>query len=103
MTLNEIVKIQSVIDNRAIATDTLKILEKKRFSKSKNKEIKIGEMHIDHFLRSLNLDKFLDFNKNTGKLFFNFNKTKSEIETEKLIKQLKATVVKINNKIERGY
>ena len=92
MTLNEIVKIQSVIDNRAIAIDTLQILEKKRFSKSKNKEIKIGEMHIDHFLRSLNLNNFL-----------NFNKTKSEIETEKLIKQLKSTVVKINNKIERGY
>ena len=55
MTLHEIVKIQSVIDNRSIATDTLQILEKKRFSKSKNKEIKIGDMHIDHFLRSLNL------------------------------------------------
>ena len=92
MTLNEIIKIQSVIDNRSIASDTLQILEKKRFSKSKNKEIKIGEMHIDHFLRSLNLNGFLDFNK-----------TKNEIETEKLIKKLKSTVVKINNKIERGY
>jgi hypothetical protein len=92
MKLNEIIKIQSVIDNRAIASDTLQILEKKRFSKSKNKEIKIGEMHIDHFLRSLNLNNFLDFNK-----------TKNEIETEKLIKKLKSTVVKINNKIERGY
>ena len=92
MTLNEIIKIQKVIDNRAIASDTLQILEKKRFSKSKNKEIKIGEMHIDHFLRSLNLNNFLDFNK-----------TKNEIETEKLIKKLKSTVVKINNKIERGY
>jgi len=92
MKLNEIIKIQSVIDNRSIASDTLQILEKKRFSKSKNKEIKIGEMHIDHFLRSLNLNNFLDFNK-----------TKNEIETEKLIKKLKSTVVKINNKIERGY
>jgi len=92
MKLNEIIKIQSVIDNRSIASDTLQILEKKRFSKSKNKEIKIGEMHIDHFLRSLNLNGFL-----------NFNKTKTEIETEQLIKKLKSTVVKINNKIERGY
>nr|BAR27262.1 hypothetical protein [uncultured Mediterranean phage uvMED] len=92
MKLNEIIKIQSVIDNRSIASDTLQILEKKRFSKSKNKEIKIGEMDIDHFLRSLNLNGFLDFNK-----------TKNEIETEKLIKKLKSTVVKINNKIERGY
>ena len=91
-TLKQLVQIQSAIDNRAIASDTLQILEKKRFSKSKNKEIKIGEMHIDHFLRSLNLNNFLDFNK-----------TKNEIETEKLIKKLKSTVVKINNKIERGY
>ena len=91
-TLKQLVKIQSAIDNRSIASDTLQILEKKRFSKSKNKEIKIGEMHIDHFLRSLNLNNFLDFNK-----------TKNEIETEKLIKKLKSTVVKINNKIERGY
>jgi hypothetical protein len=49
-------------------------------------------MHIDHLLRSLNLNGFL-----------NFNKTKTEIETEQLIKKLKSTVVKINNKIERGY
>jgi len=91
-TLKQLVQIQSAIDNRAIASDTFQILEKKRFSKSKNKEIKIGEMHIDHFLRSLNLNNFLDFNK-----------TKNEIETEKLIKKLKSTVVKINNKIERGY
>lgn len=92
MTLDEIIKIQSIIDKRKPAQDTIKLLEKKRFSKSKNKEIKIGEMHIDHFLRSLNLNGFL-----------NFNKTKTEIETEQLIKKLKSTVVKINNKIERGY
>jgi hypothetical protein len=92
MTLDEIIKIQSVIDKRKPAQDTIQLLEKKRFSKSKNKEIKLGDMHIDHLLRSLNLNGFL-----------NFNKTKTEIETEQLIKKLKSTVVKINNKIERGY
>jgi len=92
MTLDDIIKIQSVIDKRQPAKDTIKLLEKKRFSKSKNQEIRLGNMHIDHLLRSLNLNGFL-----------NFNKTKTEIETEQLIEKLKATFVKINNKIERGY
>lgn len=92
MTLNEIIKIQSIIDKRKPAQDTMKLLQKKRFSKSKNENIELGKMHIDHFLRSLNLNNFL-----------NFNKSKSQIETEQLIEKLKSTVVKINNKIERGY
>ena len=55
-TLKELVKIQAVIDNRAIASDTLETLENKYYySKSKGVNIKIGDMHIDHFLRSLNL------------------------------------------------
>tara|TARA_Y100000389_G_scaffold67174_1_gene63419 strand:- start:380 stop:655 length:276 start_codon:yes stop_codon:yes gene_type:complete len=90
MTLDDIIKIQSVIDKREPAKDTIKLLEKKRFSKSKNQEIRLGNMHIDHLLRSLNLNGFL-----------NFNKTKTEIETEQLIEKLKATFVKINN-LERG-
>ena len=90
MTLDEIIKIQSVIDKREPAKDTIKLLDKKRFSKSKNQEIRLGNMHIDHLLRSLNLNGFL-----------NFNKTKTEIETEQLIEKLKATFVKINN-LERG-
>jgi hypothetical protein len=90
MTLDDIIKIQSVIDKREPAKDTIKLLDKKRFSKSKNQEIRLGNMHIDHLLRSLNLNGFL-----------NFNKTKTEIETEQLIEKLKATFVKINN-LERG-
>jgi hypothetical protein len=58
-TLMELVKIQAVIDNRTIAKDTLKTLETTyRYSRSKGVNIKIGDMHIDHFLRSLNLEKF---------------------------------------------
>ena len=45
---------ESAIDNRAIASDTLETLEHKYYySKSKGVNIKIGDMHIDHFLRSL--------------------------------------------------
>tara|TARA_R110000787_G_scaffold44383_1_gene108915 strand:+ start:503 stop:775 length:273 start_codon:yes stop_codon:yes gene_type:complete len=55
-TLIELVKIQAVIDNRKPASDTLETLEHKYYySKSKGVNIKIGDMHIDHFLRSLNL------------------------------------------------
>ena len=50
------VKIQSAIDKREPASDTLETLEHKYYySKSKGVNIKIGDMHIDHFLRSLNL------------------------------------------------
>ena len=55
-TLMELVKIQAVIDNRKPASDTIETLENKYYySKSKGVNIKIGDMHIDHFLRSLNL------------------------------------------------
>tara|TARA_R110000764_G_scaffold216733_1_gene303697 strand:+ start:55 stop:327 length:273 start_codon:yes stop_codon:yes gene_type:complete len=55
-TLKQLIQIQSAIDNRAIASDTLETLEHKYYySKSKGVNIKIGDMHIDHFLRSLNL------------------------------------------------
>jgi hypothetical protein len=63
MTLNEIVKIQSVIDNRSIASDTLKSLKKvKYYSESKKKFLSIGDMHIDHYVRSTN-KKFNEISK----------------------------------------
>ena len=51
MTLDQIVKIQSLIDKRSIASDTLQFLNTKRYSKSKDEWIRFGDMHIDHFLR----------------------------------------------------
>jgi len=63
MKLNEIIKIQSVIDNRAIASDTLKSLKKvKYYSESKKKFLSIGDMHIDHYVRSTN-KKFNEISK----------------------------------------
>jgi len=57
-TLKQLVKIQSAIDNRAIAKDTQETLENNYYySKSRDLNIKFGDMHIDHFLRSLSLDK----------------------------------------------
>ena len=51
MTLDQIIKIQSIIDKRAIRCDTEKFLNTKRYSKSKDEWIRFGDMHIDHFLR----------------------------------------------------
>ena len=59
MTLDQIVKIQSAIDNRVIAGDTCETLnDLYYFSKSKDKKIKLGDMHIDHFLRVIDKDVF---------------------------------------------
>ena len=51
MTLDQIVKMQQIIDKRSIACDTSKFLNTKRYSKSKDEWIRFGDMHIDHFFR----------------------------------------------------
>ena len=51
MTLDQIIKIQSAIDKRSPRSDTLELLNEKYFSKSKQMNIRYGDMHIDHFLR----------------------------------------------------
>ena len=50
MTLDQIVKIQSIIDKRSIRSDTLEFLDKERYSDSLEKTVRYGDMHIDHFL-----------------------------------------------------
>ena len=51
MTLDQIIKIQQLIDKRAIASDTQQFLNTRRYSESKDEWIRFGDMHIDHFLR----------------------------------------------------
>ena len=51
MTLDQIVRIQGIIDKRAVRSDTLQFLNKTRYSHSKQSNIRYGDMHIDHFLR----------------------------------------------------
>ena len=81
-TLKQLVKIQSAIDNRAIATDTMETLETTyRYSKSKGINIKFGDMHIDHFLRALKLDKV--------------EKSLNDIQTVEIINKQKKTLKKI--------
>ena len=57
MTLNQLIRIQSIIDKRAIRSDTQEFLKKKRYSKSKDEWIKYGDMHIDHFIRVFEQEK----------------------------------------------
>ena len=57
MTLNKIIRIQSIIDKRAIRSDTQEFLKKKRYSKSKDEWIEYGDMHIDHFIRVFDKDQ----------------------------------------------
>ena len=49
-TLKQLVQIQSAIDKRAIASDTMETLENNYYySKSKKINIKFGDMHIPFF------------------------------------------------------
>ena len=86
-TLKQLVQIQSAIDNRAIASDTMETLENNYYySKSRDLNIKFGDMHIDHFLRSLSLDKE--------------KKSERDIETAKLILKQKKTLKKIERLLD---
>ena len=51
MTVEEALKIESVFDKRATGYDVLEFLDTKYFSKSKQKYIRYGDMHLQHFIR----------------------------------------------------
>ena len=60
MTLDQIVKIQSIIDKKSIRSDTLEFLDKERYSDSLEKTIRYGDMHIDHFINVFLTSKLVD-------------------------------------------
>ena len=51
MTLDETFKIESILDKRKTGYDVLEFLDTKYFSKSKQKYIRYGDMHLQHFIR----------------------------------------------------
>ena len=51
MTLEQAIKIQSILDKRASSFDTIEFLNHLRFSESKQCLIRLGDMHLDHFFR----------------------------------------------------
>jgi len=81
-TLKQLVQIQSAIDNRAIAKDTIATLENNYYySKSKGLNIKLADMHIDHFFRAFKID--------------DHQKKSVQDETQEIIQQQKKTLRKI--------
>ena len=63
MTLNQIIKIQSIIDKRAIRSDTQEFLKKKRYSKSKDEWIEYtfeGDSIDEAISKMKNLPKIPD-------------------------------------------
>ena len=51
MKLDVIFKVQSIIDDRAIPSDILEILDEEYYSKSKGVHMRLGTMDITHFVR----------------------------------------------------
>ena len=51
MKIKDILKIQSIIDQRAIPSDVLEFLDQNYYSESKDDHIKFGDIHITHFIR----------------------------------------------------
>jgi|TARA_Y100000015_G_scaffold26701_1_gene25925 hypothetical protein len=51
MKLDVIFKVQSIIDERAIPSDILELLDTTYYSKSKDRDIRLGDMDITHFVR----------------------------------------------------
>jgi len=74
MKLDVIFKVQSIIDERAIPSDILEILDDEYFSKSKGVHIRLGDMDITHFLRVYNksdedlFDKIHDVKKKLAEI-----------------------------------
>jgi ArsR family metal-binding transcriptional regulator len=78
MTLDQIVKIQSIVDKRAIRSDTLEFLNQERYSYSKKTNIRFGDMHIDHFLTVVS-NGFVNINNDSSQE----DKTKEMFESIK--------------------
>jgi hypothetical protein len=51
MTLEDALKHEKVFDKRATGYDVLEFLDTTYFSKSKQKYIRYGDMHLQHFIR----------------------------------------------------
>ena len=51
MLIKDILKIQSIIDKRAVPSDVLEFLDQNYYSESKEDHIRFGDMHITHFIR----------------------------------------------------
>ena len=90
MTLDQIVKIQSVIDKRAISSDTLEFLNEERYSNSKECMIRYGDMHIDHFLKVCASGKLISVFKLDDNSMVD---EKTKITEEKMFESIKKKIL----------
>lgn len=67
MILKDVIKLQSTIDNSKIPEDVEKLMDRLIWSESKKEHIKIGDMHLSHYLRSVD-NKLLDIEPTTEEL-----------------------------------
>jgi len=51
MTLDDALKHEKIFDKRATGCDIVEFLDTTYFSKSKQKYIRYGDMHLQHFIR----------------------------------------------------
>lgn len=83
MKLKDIIKLMSVIHGRKIPCDIPEILDEEYYSKSKDTNIKYGELDIIHFLRVAN-------NNNSNELYDELVKSKQKIiKLEKKLDKVK--------------
>ena len=83
MKIKDILKIQSIIDQRAIPSDVLEFLDQNYYSESKEDHIKYGDIHITHFIR----------------IFIN----KNENYSDKIFKERLNNLIKLHNQsVEDG-
>lgn len=83
MKLKDIIKLMSVIHGRKIPCDISEILDEEYYSKSKDTNIKYGELDIIHFLRVVN-------NNNSNELYDELVKSKQKIiKLEKKLDKVK--------------
>ena len=69
MKIKDILKIESIIDQRATPSDILEFLDYTYYSESKEEHIKYGNMHITHFIRVfINKDNVVEMVKTDAQL-----------------------------------
>ena len=75
MKIKDIIEIEKHFSKRKTPCDIVKVLEEERYSESKGQDIKLGDMHLTHYIRRQLKDE---------KLLF-----KQAVYIEKLDKQIK--------------
>ena len=61
MKIKDIIEIEKHFSKRKTPCDIVKVLEEERYSESKGQDIKLGDMHLTHYIRRQLKDEKLLF------------------------------------------